>query len=111
VTLLEPVISKQPTEAPFIHLYDIFERVIKKNSIAVFIGFSFRDDKVRDVILRRLNDSRPFSLVIVAPEDKNHPQLNQHLENLEKKPNVSWIKGFWGTKETETEVSRKVEFR
>jgi hypothetical protein len=111
VALLEPVISKEPTDEPFTHLYSIFERVIAKNSIAVFIGFSFRDDRVRNIVLRRLSDSHPFTLIIVAPEDKNHPQLNQRLEDLAKKPNVSWIKGFWGTKDIDLEVRNKVEFR
>jgi hypothetical protein len=111
VTLLEPVISKEPTDEPFTHLYSVFERVIAKNSVAVFIGFSFRDDRVRNIVLRRLTDSRPFTLIAIAPEDKNHPQLNQHLKELAEKPNVSWIKSFWGTKETELEVRDMLEFR
>jgi hypothetical protein len=85
--------------------------VIAKNSVAIFIGFSFRDDRVRNIVLRRLSESRPFTLIVVAPEDKNHTQLNQHLEELAKKPNVSWIKNFWGAKETEREVLDKMEFR
>jgi hypothetical protein len=51
-----------------------------------------------------LDDSRPFSLIIVAPEDKDHPQLNQHLQTLARNSKVTWIKGFWGIAETEAEV-------
>lgn len=109
VALLEPVISKQTSgEEPFASLYKIFERVLAKNKVSVFIGFSFRDDRVREVITRRLEGPRPFSLIIVAPEDKIHPQLNEHLERLAAKANVKWIKGFWGTSDAEAEVIGKI---
>ena len=108
VVLLEPVISKTPDKAPFTHLYSIFEQVLKSNTICVCIGFSFRDDSVRNIMLKRLESSKPFTLIIVAPEDEKHPQLNQHLQLLSKSPRVHWLKDYWGEAKTDISVLEKV---
>lgn len=111
VALLEPVLSKTPNELPFTDIYKIFEKVLSKNEVCVSIGFSFRDDMVRNIIEKQLNSSTTFRLIIVAPEEKEHPQLNEHLQRLSSQRGVFWIKKFWGSDEVVDEILNTMNIR
>jgi hypothetical protein len=99
VALLEPVISKLPTGFPFAEMYQIFERVLRHNRIFVSIGFSFRDDTIRSMVIDRLKSSMPFRLIILAPDDNSSSEANRYLNEMEQFRNVERIKEYFGTDE------------
>jgi hypothetical protein len=109
VALLEPVISKLPTGYPFEDMYRIFSSVIQENKIFVAIGFSFRDDTIRKLVMERLASSLPFHLVILAPEEKNVHGADKYLKELETSEKVTRIRGYFGDAETESELLHVVE--
>jgi predicted CoA-binding protein len=109
VAILEPVLSKQPSEYPFVEMYEVFERVLEVNEPCVVIGFSFRDDRVRNVIAKRLASSKPFRLIIVAPEDLQNQHLDMHIATLATDSKVKWVKFLWGSADIIDEVRIALE--
>lgn len=59
-------------------------------------------------MIKRLESTKPFTLIIVAPEDEKHPQLNQYLHDLSNRSGVYWLKDYWGEKKTEENVLNKI---
>ena len=104
VALVEPVLSKRRAASPFKEMYEVFERVLTTNRLCIAIGFSFRDDEIRDIITAHLNEDPDFHLLIVAPEDATYPELNTHLELLAANPQVTWLKEYFGSPETEQKI-------
>lgn len=107
----EPVISKNPDKEPFVGLYEVFTKTLKENSICIAIGFSFRDDTIRSIVTQRLDQSSPFRLIIVAPDEtgeQGSEGLNNCLTKLAAHPKVVWIKSRFGEKETEEAILMEV---
>lgn len=109
--IIEPVISKKfPEQTPFKEMYTIFEKTLQKNKVLLAIGFSFRDEEIKNIVENRLKSGEGFRVVCVAPENKNEPGLNTHLEALEKKyvSKFIWLKEYFGTPETEAKILKTV---
>lgn len=104
VALVEPVLSKRQADSPFREMYRIFAAVLETNRLCVVIGFSFRDDEIREMVKRRLDQKADFRLLIVAPEDKAHAEINEHLEALAAHSRVTWMKEFFGTPEANQKI-------
>ena len=109
VALVEPVLSKRRAASPFKEMYEVFEKVLESNRLCIAIGFSFRDDEIRNIISARLTENPTVRLLIVAPEDSSYPELNEHLELLAAYPNVTWIKAYFGQPETERKILSVIE--
>lgn len=103
VAVAEPVVSKYTDRTPFGETYRLFEAVLERNKKCIAIGISFRDDKLRDLISRRLADQR-FHLIIVAPESDQYPELTKHILEFDKRSNVTWIKGKFGESDIAEEI-------
>lgn len=104
VALVEPVLSKRRSASPFKEMYEVFERVLASNRLCIAIGFSFRDDEIREIITAQLTKNPDFQLLIVAPEDSTYPELNTNLELLATNPQVTWMKEYFGSSETEQKI-------
>ncbi len=103
VALAEPVVSKRTSAFPFGEMYDLLRSSLETKRACVAIGLSFRDDNLRELVEERLADSK-FHLVMVAPEDSKYPDVNRYLHSLSERPNVEWIKGYFGDDSTNTAI-------
>jgi len=101
--IIEPVISKRPSEKePFQQLYAIFKGALETSKVMLFIGFSFRDDHIRDLVVQRLQrQDKPFYVICVATKNNDYPDLNKHIEKLSANKNFIWIEKYFGEQETE----------
>jgi len=95
--IVEPVLSKSESAPPFSHMYAIFEKVLREVRACVSIGFSFRDERLFDLLDGVLKDRHNLRLLCVAPDDEYNSvqgfDLNANIKKLvDKRKNAVWLK-------------------
>lgn len=110
VALAEPVVSKTTNQHPFGEMYSLFRGNLQNNKCCIAIGISFRDDNLRDLLAERLED-KAFKLVIVAPKDEKHPEMNRYIEELAKNDNVHWVQGYFGDDATNLKILKAADLK
>jgi hypothetical protein len=75
--------SKRPHQEPFLTLYGVFSEVIHKAKRCLVIGFSFRDDRLREIFRRELEMRKDFRLTILCPTPaKGTEYIDEHISKM-----------------------------
>ncbi|GHT40801.1 hypothetical protein FACS189443_1680 [Planctomycetales bacterium] len=111
--IVEPVISKKlPKIPPFNSMYEIFIKTLRQNSGLLVIGFSFRDEEIKKIVLETLESNKSFFVVCVAPPNADS-EMDRHIVELADKytDRFIWLKNYFGEQETENLILETIQER
>ena len=77
--MIAPTLGKKDYgETPFSELIERFKNTLEENDMLIVIGFSFRDDKLNQIIRDKLKDK---SLIVVSISPDSHNDITRLIDN------------------------------
>lgn len=68
--------GKLRADGPYLELFEVFRRVLWESRTLTVIGYSFRDEHINTVLLRRANCGRPWRMRIVTMDPPGVGELD-----------------------------------
>jgi hypothetical protein len=101
-----------PEFEPYGLLHILFRKILKESEVAVFIGFSFRDAYINDIIISEMHDKK---VIIVSPNASDikekirrpHGRFNDSIQ-ISPMPKIIAIDGMFGTLDLTRQIEKAI---